>query len=508
MEWFTAENVIAVFTAGVGVAVSIGVLRYERRVPRRTRIGYRVQMDTPIGSDVSQGRANVRLGLFDETPDMSDATLVLLRIENDGSQSIAGDDYTGRELHGLTVEFTDRMVRGIAVTQPVGAEHLMEHFTPAAGMRHGGQLIRLPRVPLNRNEHFKLLVLLTGGPVGSPIRVVGGIRDGEIRPNTAARPDDKPPLFSRAARFITVALTAGMVTLATMILVVDRTPPPVECARGKLTVVGSTAFEPAVSDLAKLYMEQCEGATVAVDMHGSDAGVRLLGDATASTPGPVVAFSDGPRPNGYPRLRENGQIALVLFSLVVNDGVPVRNLSLENIRKIYRGEIRDWKDLGSPTSIPIRLVSRDADSGTRTALQSRVLGGNEPIPTSSRDCETNDDPAVPVVRCELGSTEEVLRKVARVDGAIGYSELRDGRTPAGLARLSIDGVTPSPDTITGTGYPYWVTEHAYTYDAPPAGSLAARFIAYVTSHDQQALRAHGHVPCSEARAAAMCASGA
>lgn len=121
MEWFSPENVVAVLTAGLGVLTSAGALWYERRVPRRKRIGYRVQMDTPIGSEVSQGRANVRLGLFDETPDMADATLVLLRIENDGSQSIGDEDYTARgELQGLTAEFTGRTVRGIAVTHSPG----------------------------------------------------------------------------------------------------------------------------------------------------------------------------------------------------------------------------------------------------------------------------------------------------------------------------------------------------------------------------------------------------
>ncbi|MFH9988103.1 hypothetical protein ACH4N5_20765 [Streptomyces luteogriseus] len=56
-------------------------------------------MDNPVGDDVRSGRANRRLGLFDEAPDMSDATLVLLRIENDGSQGIDRDDHTGPELH-------------------------------------------------------------------------------------------------------------------------------------------------------------------------------------------------------------------------------------------------------------------------------------------------------------------------------------------------------------------------------------------------------------------------
>ena len=193
MEWFSAENIVAVCTAVLGVLASVGVLWYERRVPRRKRIGYRVQMDTPIGSDVSEGRANVRLGLFSETPDMADATLVLLRVENDGSQSIADNDYTGRELHGLTVG---------SPAAPSGASPSPSaRRRPPDGPLHPGRrdaataaaLIHLPRVPLNRGEHFKLLVLLTGGHVGSPIRITGGIRDGEVMPNTAARPGRQAP---------------------------------------------------------------------------------------------------------------------------------------------------------------------------------------------------------------------------------------------------------------------------------------------------------------------------
>ncbi|MDQ1017477.1 hypothetical protein QFZ43_004026 [Streptomyces afghaniensis] len=108
MEWLNAENLVAVATAVLGIIASGVMVWYERRVPRRKRIGYRVQMDNAIGDDVRSGRANRRLGLFDEAPDMTDATLVLLRIENDGSLAIDRDDYTGPEVHGLTAVFTDR----------------------------------------------------------------------------------------------------------------------------------------------------------------------------------------------------------------------------------------------------------------------------------------------------------------------------------------------------------------------------------------------------------------
>ncbi|MEV6309338.1 substrate-binding domain-containing protein [Streptomyces sp. NPDC051840] len=509
MEWVSAENIIAVLTALLGVATSAGVLWYERRVPRRKRIGYRVQMDTPIGSEVSQGRANVRLGLFDETPDMADATLVLLRVENDGSQSIGYEDYTGRgELNGLTVEFTGRTVRGVAVTHSSDADHLADHFTPAAGLRHDGSFIRLPRVPLNRNEHFKLLVLLTGSHVGGPIRITGGIRDGVVARNKAARPDEKPPLFGPASRIITVALTTCVVTLAGIIVVRDDSPPPMDCAKGTLTIAGSTAFKPVVEELKQKYEEECEGATIRLDIHGSNAGVRKLDreGAGASRSPSMIALSDGPRPAALTSLHGK-EVAISLFSLVVNDSVPVKNLSLDQIRKIYRGEIVNWNQLAADgPDLDIRLVSRDANSGTREVFQRRVLDANEPA-TSSRDCTTKDYADAPVLRCELDGTDQVLTEVARLDGAIGYTELRGGTVPDGAHRTSIDGAFPSVDTLGTSSYPYREIEYAYTYGSPPADSLVAGFLNYLDNYGEEIMRANGHLPCATPKGTRLCGAG-
>lgn len=508
MEWLSAENVVAVLTAVLGILASGAVLWYERRVPRRKRIGYRVQLDTPIGSNVRSGRPNFRLGLFNETPEMSDATLVLLRIENDGSQSIADNDYTGREVHGLTAEFTDRTIRAIAVTQPLGAEHLMDHFTPAAGMRHSGSTIYLPRVPLNRGQHFKLLVLLTGAGVGSEITVSGGIRDGQVMPNRSITPDDKPPQFSRPARLITVLLTACVVTLASIIVVRDDTRPPIGCAKGTLTLTGSTAFAPVVKELAKKYEKDCEGSTVIVDAHGSTAGIRALAEAGAQAKNgspALIALADGPKPGGYPQLREN-RVAVSVFALVVNDRVPVRNLSADQIRELYRGEINNWKQLNGP-DMPVLLVSRDANSGTREVFQRRVLRRNEPA-NSSRDCESKDDGEAKVVRCELDSTEQVLSTVARLPGAIGYSELRAGTGLKGLHRLNIDGEPPSVDDIGESAYPYREIEYAYTYGQPPADSLASSFLGYMSrGNGQDVIRTHGHLPCATPKGLRICGEG-
>ncbi|MEV6191136.1 substrate-binding domain-containing protein [Streptomyces sp. NPDC051920] len=510
MEWLSAENVVAVGTAVIGVVSSAVMVWYERRVPRRKRVGYRVQMDNPIGDGVRSGRANVRLGLFDETPGMSDATLVLLRIENDGSRSIGAEDYTSRERHGLTAVFTDRTIRGVSVTQPPGTDHLMDHFTPAAGIGYENGTLRIPRVPLNRGEHFKLLVLLSGGDVGCPVRIVGGIRDGEVRPNRSTTPDDKPPLFSRAARLITVLLTVCVVTLAAIVVLREDTPPPIGCERGTLAVTGSTAFAPVARELAEKYEHDCRGATITVDAHGSTAGVRELDAAgRASTKGSpaLVALSDGPKPGDFPQLREN-RIAVSVFTLVVNDAVPVRNLSLTDVQRLYRGEITNWKRLGGPDR-PVLLVSRDANSGTRQVFQRRVLGRGE-IANSSLDCVHKDDATAPVVRCELDSTEQVLDTVARLPGAIGYSELNGATGHEGLHRISLDGHAASVEDLEhGTSdYPYREIEYAYTYGQPPADSLASSFLSYIgRGSGQDVVRTHGHLPCGTPVGLRICGAG-
>lgn len=504
MEWFSAENVVAVLTAVLGVFASVGVLWYERRVPRRKRIGYRVQMDTAIGSDVRPGRANVRLGLFNETPDMSDATLVLLRIENDGSQSIADNDYTAHGIHGLTAEFTGRVIRGVAVTQPPDAEHLMEHFEPTAGLEHSGGTLQVPRVPLNPGQHYKLLVLLTGGSVDSPVTVSGGLRDGVVVPNRSVTPDVKPPVFSRPARIITVLFTVCVVTLASLILVRDDHRPPMGCAKGELTLTGSTAFEPVVEELAKKYEKDCPGSDIEVDADGSATGVLELATNASRT---VVTLSDGPKTSGFRELVEH-QVAMSVFTLVVNDDVTLDGLSTADVRRIYSGAVRDWGEVGGPRGLPVKLISRDKGSGTRSVFESKVLGGDEEAQKVDTvgDCRRPADPAGPVFRCELDTTQQVLNTVSDVPGAIGYSELRSSSGVDGLHRLKLDGHPPSIDTVAESAYPYREIEYAYTYGRPSPDSLASHFLSYmIRGGGVDLVRAQGHLPCGTSEGLEICA---
>jgi ABC-type phosphate transport system substrate-binding protein len=501
----SAENVVAVGTAVLGIVASGAMVWYERRVPRRKRIGYRVQMDNAIGDGARSGRVNRRLGLFDETPDMADATLVLLRIENDGSVGIGRDDYTGPAVHGLTAVFTDRTVRGVSVTQPSDTDHIMEHFTAERGFGYEGNTLRIPRVPLNRGDHFKLLVLLSGGDVGSPVRIFGGLGDGQVHPNRSATPDDKPPLFSLPARLLTGLLTLSVLALAGIIVARDDTRRPMGCVRGSLTLTGSTAFQPVLRTLAGNYEKECAGAEIAVQARGSEAGIADLAATGARTKGfpSVIAFSDGPM---GARLKLHGdKVALSVFTLVAHTGLDFGpdGLSTAEVRRLYRGEIRRWSQLnrrGRPRlpDLPVVLVSRDAYSGTRQIFQDRVLGGWELAPTTSLDCAppAAADAAAPVTRCELGSTDAVLDKVAARPGAVGYSELTLAAGHPGVHRVPLDGTRPSTAALAADGYRYRGVEYAYTYGSAPDGSLADAFLTYLeTPAGARTIRHRGHLPC-------------
>ncbi|MGW7519081.1 substrate-binding domain-containing protein [Streptomyces sp. NPDC054796] len=486
LDWLSPENVLA----ALGVLGTVGVLAYERLMPGLKRIGYRVQMDTLIGGDAQNGQADVRLGLFGEAPEMSDASLVLLRIENDGLRAVGTEDYTSRELSGLTVTFTERTVTGVAVTEP-SSPHLMSHFSPRAGLRHDSNVIHVPKVPLNRGESYKLLVLLTGSGVGRSVTVNGGLREGAVKRNRRQpRPSNR---VLGLVAFLALLLVAEPVVLT----LGDRTLPPVGCAEGALTVTGSTAFAPVLEEVGTAYEKECAGATVTVDARGTGTGLWALDEAGKKAKGGApahVTLSDGAKPDSFPKLRER-YVAVSVFTLVVNERARVKDLSLEEVRRIYRGDIVNWKEVGG-ADLPVRLVSRDADSGTREVFQRRVLDGNEP-PHTARDCVHKDDPGARVTRCELNSTERVLSTVADVPGALGYSELRAADQLKGMRRVSLDGRAPSPESVAEKRYPYHETEYAYTYGQPPADSLASSFLDFlINGSGQNIVATHGHLPCA------------
>ncbi|GAA2404512.1 substrate-binding domain-containing protein [Streptomyces glaucosporus] len=511
MGVFRWEIILAV----LGVVVPIAAALYEFVFVGRKRLGYRVQMDTTATDAVHSRYAGALQQLQDgDGTRLADPSFVLLRVENSGATHIDSGDYAALpdDKVGIRVRFPGRRVAGMVVTE-LSDDFLRPCFADGSGLSVRDGVIELPKVPLNRSAHYKVLAALerTGeegsgsGPRAEfdPPEVVGGIKGGvgnggiqETRSQTGTS--------WRAVALICFLVLVVLGQLAVALGGDDAAA--LDCAEGKLVLSGSTAFGPVLRDAAEAYRKTCPDAEFAVRTEASSEGLEELdraGREQGSGSPAQLAFTDGEKGGAYPRLLPR-PVAFSLFTLVVNGEAGVHDLSLEQIRRIYDGKVANWKELGG-NDLPVLLVGRLNDSGTRRAFEQKVLGAQEP-PLTSDDCRTpRPGAASGPIRCERSSTGGVLDAVEQVPGALGYSALGEAADRRDLRPVSIDGHRATLEGADHGAYPFWETEYAHTYGEPPADSLAAGFLRYLTNEvGKDIVRSHGHRPCAELQNPVLC----
>lgn len=480
--------------AAAGLLVTGAVWAVERFLPGRKRIGYRVQMDTAIGMNPQAAHDIVQLRLSWNEQEVTDATLALLRVENDGSKDIVRHDYQ----EPLSVEFPGRTIVGVEVTETNPT--LRTILTRNGGLQPDGGRLVLPRVPLNRRDHFKLLVLLTG--TGNEVTMGGFLSGGTIRRNAPRRGPRKLTLALGGVFIILMGLLCGLLI---------RNSGPADnpvCASGKLTIDGSTAFTEPMEVIAEDYEKQCPGADIDVRSNGSLNGLKNLNQAGQEHPDhnpPFIAMSDVPKPEGvdaYQELKTRGPISVVPLSVVVNRKSGVDNLTLDQVRDIYSGKATNWEDVGGE-DLPITVVTRDSQSGTRIIFERDVLKGAQtrPLPGLS-DCSTREDqPSKPGQPCEASDTKWVVETVSTVPGAIGYAESHAASNKTHVVSVRLNGHAPVLIPDRPSAYPFWASERLYTYGEPPDGSLTGKFLTFMRKDTaRNALKDTRHIPCSEVRA--------
>ncbi|WP_217252188.1 substrate-binding domain-containing protein [Streptomyces sp. AC602_WCS936] len=516
MSGVSWESVIAVF----GLAVPVVAALWEFVVAGRKRLGYRVQMDTSArDSGTSTGpQARVLQRMQWDGVDLDDPSVVLLRIENVGWTPIVEEDYVARidDPVGIRAAFPGRRVVGMVVTEcshPV----LREFFEPGtAGLGATDGVITLPKVKLNRRAHYKVLAVLdrlpdaAGDDLPGPeisAGIVGGVRGGTIKRT------EYYPFASRPVRWLLALLVLVSVaqSVSTFARGEDAVAAPLDCAEGTLHLSGSTAFKEVLEQAAEQYTKTCPEARIpltADSFRGSVPGLDTLAAAGEKAKpgedgglGDRLAFSDGPKSDGRPQLLPR-PVALSLFTLVVSEDTGVRDLSLRQVRDIYAGKITNWEQVKGE-DLPIQLVSRHPGSGTRTALERRVLDGG-PLPAvTTNDCRSLD-PGRPG-RCEVGGTRALLDTVAATPGALGHSEVGSATAHEGVRQVRIDGYPATLEGADQGAYPFWETEIAYTYGEPPADSIAAGFLRYLADEvGKDIIRSKGHRPCSELAKPLVC----
>ncbi len=134
------------------------------------------------------------------------------------------------------------------------------------------------------------------------------------------------------------------------------------------------------------------------------------------------------------------------FVFIVNTQNPVDNLTLEQIQKIYTGEITDWAEVGGGNG-KIIAYQRPTGSGSQTAMLSLVMKDKSII-----------DPPMSQVQGEMGELIDAVAEYDNAQNAIGYSYFYYVNTMYKrdtIKMLSVDGVKPTIETIKNGEYPIY-----------------------------------------------------
>ena len=234
---------------------------------------------------------------------------------------------------------------------------------------------------------------------------------------------------------------------------------------------GSTSMEKVIGALGESFMKNNEGVNVTYNPTGSGSGITAVSEGRCDIGLSSRALKDEEKANGL--------IETVLaydgIAIIVNNDNPVTNISLEDLTKVYTGEITNWKDLGGNDG-EIVLIGREAGSGTRD--------GFETITNTKDLCK---------YRQELTSTGDVITTVSTNPDAIGYASLASVKDS--VKALTVDGVTATETTIKDGSYAIQRPFVLVTKDGVALSETAQSFFDYATSSDaSEVIAAAGCVP--------------
>ena len=197
---------------------------------------------------------------------------------------------------------------------------------------------------------------------------------------------------------------------------------------GTLTLAGSTSMEKLCEALSESFMEANPNVTVTVEYTGSGAGLESLAAGSVDIGNASRNLKDEEKETGA----VENVVAIDGIAVITDSKNKVKDISSENLAKIYKGEISNWSELGGDDEA-IVVIGREAGSGTRDAFEELL--------------EVADECAYAQ---ELDSTGAVLAKVAATPGAIGYVSL-DVVDDSVLA-MALDGVEPTEEEILAGKY--------------------------------------------------------
>lgn len=240
---------------------------------------------------------------------------------------------------------------------------------------------------------------------------------------------------------------------------------------GTVSTDGSTSMEKVIGSLKETFEAENKGITVTYNPTGSGSGITAVAEGRCDIGLSSRDLKDEEKLKGL----TGTVLAYDGIAIIVNPENPVSDLTLENIAKIYTGEITNWKDVGG-NDAEIVLIGREAGSGTRDGFES--------ITKTAGKCKYRQEPT---------STGDVITTVAGNPAAIGYASLASVKDS--VKALKVDGVAPSEATVKDGSYKVQRNFVLVTKTDSKLSETAQKFFDYITSSDaSEVIKNAGAVP--------------
>jgi phosphate transport system substrate-binding protein len=247
---------------------------------------------------------------------------------------------------------------------------------------------------------------------------------------------------------------------------------------GTINIVGSTSVTPLVESLGQEFSKAHEGVNIDVQGVGSTAGIKAAIDGTAD-----IGMSSR-------NLKDEEKAAGVKEYIIAYDGIviavhpnnPVEDLDMKTIRKIFKGEITNWKEVGGEDE-EILVISREEGSGTRGAFE-------EILELQEKDGLGNTLSIIKKDALIADGNGAVKANIASKENSIGYVSL--SYLDEMVKGIKVEGVEATVDTIQKDEYK--VSRPFYILTMGEETDLIRTFIDFILSDEGQRIVGEKQVP--------------
>jgi len=252
-----------------------------------------------------------------------------------------------------------------------------------------------------------------------------------------------------------------------------------------ITLKGSDTIVILGQRWAEVYMGKNPGVTIQVTGGGSGTGIAALINGTTEIAESSRPMKDKEKEEVKAK-RGNEVLELPVavdgLAVYVHESNPVSELTLQQIKAIYTGQIKNWKEVGGRDD-RILLYSRENNSGTYAYFKEHVLENADFHPTAQT----------------LPGTAAVINALAKDRRGIGYGGIAYGK---GIKHLKVKrdasspAVEPTMENVLTSKYP--ISRFLYWYFAgAPTGDLKALSLWVLSKEGQTVVEKVGYYPLSD-----------